>query len=105
MMFEKQCKSGIEPFKASSSAIESTSGVSSDAMKDSPAKSDLESSQVDLRSSGPDQANGNTAVEKNSPKLGGKQDAPESQASEDPKQHASESEDSCQAPKRPRTDE
>ncbi|CAL0309788.1 unnamed protein product [Lupinus luteus] len=46
MMFETQCKSGIEPFKASSSAIESASGVPSDAMKDSSSKSELESSRV-----------------------------------------------------------
>ncbi|KAE9591016.1 hypothetical protein Lal_00023369 [Lupinus albus] len=46
MMFEKQCKSGIEPFKASSSAIESLSGVPSDAMKDSSSEIELEASKV-----------------------------------------------------------
>ncbi|KAL1313487.1 hypothetical protein HN51_040057 [Arachis hypogaea] len=101
MMFEKQCKSGgIEPFKASSSAIDSTSGVSSDAMKDSPAKSEMEAIPVDLCSSGPHQANGNATAEKKSLEVSGKQDAPE-----DPKQLASESEDSGHPPKRPRTDE
>ncbi|KAF7818465.1 protein PHOSPHATE STARVATION RESPONSE 1-like isoform X1 [Senna tora] len=47
MMFEKQCKSGVEKFKAASSTMESPSRVPSDAIKDSSAKSDKETSQVD----------------------------------------------------------
>ncbi|KAK7245326.1 hypothetical protein RIF29_40166 [Crotalaria pallida] len=86
MMFEKQCKSGIEPFKASSSAIESPSGVSSDAMKDSASKSELEASKVD-------QANDSITVEI----------VTKTQASDSPNQHSSD--DSAQSSKRPRTDE
>ncbi|XP_020220543.1 protein PHOSPHATE STARVATION RESPONSE 1 isoform X2 [Cajanus cajan] len=103
MMFEKQCKSGVETFKASSSAIESPSGVSSDAMKDSPAKTESATVKVDNCKSGPDQANGSTPVEESPSEVGEKQDAPESLASENPKKHASE--DSAQAPKRQRTEE
>ncbi|XP_019429971.1 PREDICTED: protein PHOSPHATE STARVATION RESPONSE 1-like isoform X2 [Lupinus angustifolius] len=73
MMFEKQCKSRIEPFKASSSAIESPSGVPSDAIKDSSSKSELEASKVN-------EANGITTVEY----------ATKTQACESPKQHASD---------------
>ncbi|RDX61263.1 Protein PHOSPHATE STARVATION RESPONSE 1, partial [Mucuna pruriens] len=103
MMFEKQCKSGTETFKASSSVIESPSGVSSDPMKDSPAKTELETVKVDHCKSGPDQTNVSTTVEESLLEVGEKQDAPESQSSENPKQHASE--DSAQASKRPRTEE
>lgn len=103
MMFEKQCKPGVETFKASSSAVEIPSGVSSDAMKDSPAKTELEASKGDHCKPGPEQANGGTAVEESSLEVGGKQDAPKSQPSEDPKQH--DNEDSAQPPKRPRTAE
>ncbi|XP_027930191.1 protein PHOSPHATE STARVATION RESPONSE 1-like isoform X2 [Vigna unguiculata] len=103
MMFEKQCKSGIETFKASPTAVESPSGVSSDAMKDSTAKTDSETVKVDLCESGPNQANGSTKVEESSSKVDEKQDPHESKASENPKQHASE--DSSQAPKRQRTED
>ncbi|BAT85562.1 hypothetical protein VIGAN_04312200 [Vigna angularis var. angularis] len=102
MMFEKQCKSGIETFKASS-AGDSPSGVSSDVMKDSTAKTDSETVKVDLCESGPDQANGSTKVEESSSKVDEKQDPAECKASENPKQHASE--DSSQAPKRQRTED
>lgn len=103
MMFEKQCKPGVETFKASSSAIESLSGVSSDVVKDSPAKSELEASKMDNCKSGPDQANGSTTVEKSSMEASEKQDTPKSQASKDPEQH--DNEDVAQATKRLRTDE
>ncbi|WVZ08526.1 hypothetical protein V8G54_021872 [Vigna mungo] len=103
MMFEKQCKSGIETFKASSSAGDSPSGVSSDVMKDSTTKTDSETVKVDLCESGPDQANGSTKVEESSSKVDEKQDPSECKASENPKQHASE--DSSQAPKRQRTED
>ncbi|KAK7396454.1 hypothetical protein VNO78_17476 [Psophocarpus tetragonolobus] len=103
MMFEKQCKSGIETFKASSSAIESPSRVSSDAVKDSQAKTELETVKVSNSKSGPDQPNDSTTVEESSLEVGKKQDAPESQASENPEKHASE--DIAQAPKRPRIEE
>nr|QWT68775.1 phosphate starvation response 2 [Astragalus sinicus] len=103
MMFEKQCKPGVERFKASSSAIESPSGVSSDAVKDSPAKSELEAPKVDNCKSEPDQANGSTTVEESSIEVSGKQDTPASEASKDPEQH--DNGDVAQATKRLRTDE
>lgn len=103
MMFEKQCKSGVEPFKASSSAIENPSGVSSDTIKDPFTKNDLEASKTDQCRSGSDQANGSTTVEDSSPEAGRKQDTSKAQVSEDLKQN--DNEDSPQAPKRPRTDE
>ncbi|KAG5055413.1 hypothetical protein JHK85_007923 [Glycine max] len=103
MMFEKQCKPGIETFKASSSVIESQSGVSSDAIKDSPAKTESETIKVDHCKSGADLANGSTTVEESSLEVAEKQDAPEIQASDNPEQHASE--DSGNASKRPRTEE
>lgn len=104
MMFEKQCKSGVEPFKASSSAIENPSGVSSDTMKDSPTKNELEASKMDHCKSGPDQANGSTTVEESSLEAVEKLDTSKSQqASKDLEQN--ENEDSPQAPKRQRTDE
>ncbi|KAF7804609.1 Protein PHOSPHATE STARVATION RESPONSE 1 [Senna tora] len=103
MMFEKQCKSGTEK-KASSSTVENPSGVSSDIIKDCAAKSEKEASQVDNHGmSGCDQANGSTRVEENTVEAGRKDDGPESQASENPKQH--DAEDGAQASKRQRTDE
>lgn len=98
MMFEKQCKSGVEPFKASSSAIENPSGVSSDTMKNSLTKNESEASKKDLCRSGPDEANGSTTVEESS-----LQDTSKAQVSDDLKQN--DNEDSAQPPKRPRTDE
>ena len=47
MMFEKQCKSGIDVDKAASSALENPSTLSSDAIEDGPAKTELETAQVD----------------------------------------------------------
>jgi hypothetical protein len=98
MMFEKQCKSGVEPFKASSSAIENPSGVSSDTMKNSLTKNESEASKKDLCRSGPDEANGSTTVGESS-----LQDTSKAQVSDDLKQN--DNEDSAQPPKRPRTDE
>ncbi|ESW16852.1 hypothetical protein PHAVU_007G190100 [Phaseolus vulgaris] len=91
MMFEKQCKSGTETLKASSSTIETQSGVSSNATRDFPVKSVLEASQ------GPDQANGSTPVEEGSLEKVGNPDSPKTQ-------HAIASGDSAQAPKRQRTE-
>ncbi|CAJ2632922.1 unnamed protein product [Trifolium pratense] len=98
MMFEKQCKSGVEPFKVSSSAIGNPFGVSSDTMKDSLTKNESELSKTDHCRSGPDQANGSTTVEESS-----LQDTSKAQASDDLKQN--DNEDTAQPPKRPRTDE
>nr|QWT68774.1 phosphate starvation response 1 [Astragalus sinicus] len=103
MMFEKQRKPGVETFKASSSAIESLSGVSSDAINDSPAKTELEASKLDHFKLGPDEANGSMTIYESSMEASGKQDTPKSQASKDPEQH--DNEDVAQATKRLRTDE
>jgi len=97
MMFEKQCKSGTETLKASSSTIETQSGVSSNAMRDFPVKNVLEAPQVDHCRSGPYQANGSTTVEEGSLEKGGNPDSPKTQ-------DAIASDDSAQAPKRQRTE-
>ncbi|KAF2294891.1 hypothetical protein GH714_026866 [Hevea brasiliensis] len=47
MIFEQQCNSGADKLKASSSAMENPSAVSSDAIHDSPAKNETETSQSD----------------------------------------------------------
>ncbi|XP_019428600.1 PREDICTED: protein PHOSPHATE STARVATION RESPONSE 1-like isoform X3 [Lupinus angustifolius] len=87
MMFEKQCKPGIETFKASPSIIDNPSGV----------KSDLEASQVDGCRSGPNQADGSIAVDEGSPEMGAKHDSP--------KQHVVGDDVSPQPSKRKRTNE
>ncbi|KAJ7972598.1 protein PHR1-LIKE 1-like [Quillaja saponaria] len=60
MMFEKQCKSGVDKLNASSSTLEmeSPSAASSDAIQDDPGKSELVASHVDHCKTGNDQANG-----------------------------------------------
>ncbi|KAE9612223.1 putative transcription factor MYB-HB-like family [Lupinus albus] len=89
MMFEKQCKPGIETFKASSSTPENPSGVSLDCCR-----------------SGPDQAGASIAVEEEgSPEMGAKHDSPKGQPSENAKQHVISGDDSVQASKRKRTNE
>ncbi|KAK4281327.1 hypothetical protein QN277_012837 [Acacia crassicarpa] len=106
MMFEQQCKSGVEKFKAASSAIEDPSGVSSDAIKDSSAKTEVDVSQVNHSKSGtePDN-NSNAQVEANSLKVVENDNAPESQTSDNPKQGASEDDVNAPPSKRQRTDE
>ncbi|XP_014513979.1 protein PHOSPHATE STARVATION RESPONSE 1 isoform X1 [Vigna radiata var. radiata] len=97
MMFEKQRKSETEALKASSSTIESQSGVSSNATRDFPVKNVLEATQVDHCRSGPDQANRSTTVEEGSLEKGRNPDSPKTQ-------HGIASDDSAQAPKRQRTE-
>ncbi|KAF1878749.1 hypothetical protein Lal_00047421 [Lupinus albus] len=97
MMFEKQCKPGIETFKASSSIIDNPSGLSLDGTKDFNAKSNSEASQVDCYRSGPDQADNSMAVEEGSPQMGAKHDSP--------MQHVIGDDVSAQASKRKRTNE
>ncbi|XP_017415226.1 protein PHOSPHATE STARVATION RESPONSE 1 isoform X3 [Vigna angularis] len=98
MMFEKQCKSETEALKASSSTIESQSGVSPNATRDFPVKNVLEAaSQVDHCRSGPDQANRSITVEEGSQEKGRNPDSPKTQ-------HGIASDDSAQAPKRQRTE-
>lgn len=105
MMFEQQCKSGVEKFKASPSAIEGPSGVSSDAIKDSSAKTEVDVSQVDRDKSGTEEDNGNAIVEESSLKGVEKHSALESQTSDNPKQHTCEDDVDAEPSKRQRTDE
>ncbi|KAJ7977189.1 protein PHR1-LIKE 1-like [Quillaja saponaria] len=103
MMFEKQCNSGIDKLKASSSTSKkaSPSAGSSDAIKDAPAKSEVETAQVDHCKTGNDQANGNNTLEDSLEC--GKEDAIETQASENPEECVSQS--SSQPAKRQKTDD
>ncbi|KAI9122165.1 hypothetical protein K1719_006854 [Acacia pycnantha] len=104
MMFEKQCKSGADMKASSASATENPSGVSSDAIKDCPAKGEAETSQVEGEcKSGRDQANSNIAVEESSLEVGMKNDGPENQASDNAKQQTRE--ESAPSSKRQRADE
>ncbi|XP_038718074.1 protein PHOSPHATE STARVATION RESPONSE 1-like isoform X1 [Tripterygium wilfordii] len=100
MMFEKQCKSGIDKLKASSSALENSSAPSSDAIQDSPAKDELGASHVET---GTDGVKANSTPEKSFQDLGGKQKAPQSENPDGHEPNVSES--SSQPSKRPRTDE
>ncbi|XP_057963970.1 protein PHOSPHATE STARVATION RESPONSE 1 isoform X2 [Malania oleifera] len=80
MMFEKQCKSGIDKLKASSSTLESPS-ASPDAMQSSPAKNEREASQGDQgKTEIPSDVN-RALEEISSEKAGGKQKACEAEAS------------------------
>ena len=101
-MFEKQCQSGIDKLKAPSSTMESPPAATSDAIEDSPAKSEMQASKVDDSKTEPDPAKNKTSVEESLPALDGKHNAPESQASENPESHASV--DDTQASKRQRTE-
>ncbi|XP_061376073.1 protein PHOSPHATE STARVATION RESPONSE 1-like isoform X2 [Gastrolobium bilobum] len=105
MMFEKQCKPGIETSKAPSSNIESPSGDYLNFTKDFPAKNEMEASQVDHCRSGPDQANDSTTVEEGSLEMCGKHDSPKTHPSENPMQYDNTINDNDQAPKRQRKDE
>ncbi|XP_028778423.1 LOW QUALITY PROTEIN: protein PHOSPHATE STARVATION RESPONSE 1-like, partial [Neltuma alba] len=100
MMFEQQCKSGVEKFKAASSAIDDPSGVSSDAIKDSSAKTEVDVSQAGHCQSGTEQDNSNAIVEECLLKDDDKHNAPESHSSDSPKQHASEDDVNAQPSKR-----
>ncbi|QCE06745.1 protein PHOSPHATE STARVATION RESPONSE 1-like [Vigna unguiculata] len=97
MMFEKQCKSGSEALKASSSTIETQSGVSLNATRDFAVKNVLEASQVEHCRSEADHANRSTTVEEGSLEKGGNADSPKTQ-------HVIASDDSAEAPKRQRTE-
>ncbi|KAK9281945.1 hypothetical protein L1049_004854 [Liquidambar formosana] len=82
MMFEKQCNSGTDKLKASSSTLESPSALSMDALQNSPDKSELEASQADSGKTGSDPVTASSTLEINLRKLGEKQKAPETEASE-----------------------
>lgn len=82
MMFEKQCKSGVDKLKASSSAMESPPDFSVDAIQNSPEESQKEASQADNGKTGADPVESSpTPLEESSRKLGEKQKSPETKAS------------------------
>lgn len=99
MMFEKQCKSGIDKLKASASTLENPSAPSPDAVPDSPDKSELEVSQVDHGKTVTDPGSANTRLEESSPE----QKAPEAKVPQNSEPDACES--TSQPSKRQRKDE
>ncbi|KAK9993361.1 hypothetical protein SO802_023064 [Lithocarpus litseifolius] len=102
-MFEKQCKSGVDKLKTSETTLENPSTPSLDAVQESPAKSELDASQVDHGKTGTDPVSANTALEESSQELGGKHKVSEANDPENSEPVACES--SSQPSKRPRTDE
>ncbi|PQQ17576.1 protein PHOSPHATE STARVATION RESPONSE 1 isoform X1 [Prunus yedoensis var. nudiflora] len=102
MMFEKQCKTGIDTLKASSSNLDDPADPL-DAMQACPEKSELVPSKVDLGNTETDPVKANTKSEEGSPELSGKQKVPETEAPEDPELDVSVS--SSQPPKRPKLKE
>lgn len=103
MMFEKQ-KSGLDKLKVSSSNhLENPPAPPSDATKESPAKSDLEASQMDHVNSGTETVNANSMLESSSQEIVAKQKAPETGDLE--KAETCVSESSSQPSKRPRIEE
>lgn len=104
MMFEKQCKPGMDKLKASESTSQNPPAPSSDAISDSPAKTEPEASQVDDHGhakTGSDPVNANTRLEETSRELSGKENAPDQKAPQD----FEPDESSSQPSKRPRTEE
>ncbi|KAG8641817.1 protein PHOSPHATE STARVATION RESPONSE 1 isoform X2 [Manihot esculenta] len=102
MMFEKQCKSGSDKLTASSSAMENTSAISSDAIHDSPAKNEMEASQLDHDKTNCNPLDAKSMVEEGSHDPSEKQKAPEVDGSENPQPDNCES--SSPSAKRRRTD-
>ncbi|XVF72068.1 hypothetical protein PTKIN_Ptkin12aG0091700 [Pterospermum kingtungense] len=103
MMFEKQ-KSGLDKLKEPSSNLENPPALSSDATKESPAKGELEASQMDHVNSGTASVNAaNSTPERSSPEMGGEQKAHETGDLE--KDETCDFESSSQPSKRPRTEE
>ncbi|XP_022728421.1 protein PHOSPHATE STARVATION RESPONSE 1-like isoform X2 [Durio zibethinus] len=102
MMFENQ-KSGLDKLKVSSSNLENPPTLSSDATKESPAKNELEASQMDNVNSGTDPVNANSILEVSSQEMGGEKKAPETGDLE--KAESCVSELSSQPSKRPRFEE
>lgn len=102
-MFEKQCKTGVDKLKTSATTLENPSTPSLDTVQESPAKSELDASQVDHGKTGTDPVNANTALEESSQELGGKHKVSEANDPENSEPDACES--GSQPSKRPRTDE
>ncbi|KAF5459412.1 hypothetical protein F2P56_023360 [Juglans regia] len=102
MMFEKQCKSGIDKLKASASTLENSPAPSLD-VPVSPAKSEPEASPVDHGNIVYDPVNANSGLDETSRELGVKQKATVAEAPQNFEPDACET--SSQPSKRPKTDE
>ena len=102
MMFEKQCQSGMEKLKTSSSSLENPSAVSTDAIQDSPENGALETSKNNNGNSKDDTGNSKTTIE--TQELGQQQEAAPNGKSVDDCE-ADVCETSSQPAKRPRTSE
>lgn len=104
MMFEKQCKSGIDvdKLKPASSALENPSTLSSDAIQDSPAKNDLETAQVDCGKTPTDTIYANPALEGGLQDLNRKHKVSQTGTPENSEPYNTDS--SLQPAKRPRTE-
>ncbi|KAF2292698.1 hypothetical protein GH714_026786 [Hevea brasiliensis] len=84
MIFEQQCNSGADKLKASSSAMENPSAVSSDAIHDSPAKNETETSQSDHGKTKTDTIEAKSLLQEGSHDPSEKHKAPKVEASENP---------------------
>lgn len=104
MMFEKQCKSGVDKLNASSSSLDDPSAQPSDAMEISPDKSELEPSKVDHGETEADPVKSNvTSAECAEEQPIEKQKSPETEACQDPEPDVCMS--SSSPPKRPKIKE
>ncbi|KAF9688509.1 hypothetical protein SADUNF_Sadunf02G0204400 [Salix dunnii] len=102
MMFEKQCKSGIDVDKAASSALENPSTLSSDAIQDTPAKIELETAQVDSGKTPIDTIYASPALEEGSQDWNRKQKVSQNETPENSEPYNTDS--SLQPAKRSRAD-
>lgn len=101
MMFEKQCKSGIDKLKASSSGLDNPTTI---LVQDSPEKGEMDASKADQGKTGVDLVNTKPTAEEDSQKSNRQQqEAPDDKAPEKPEPDIPES--SSHPTKRPRTDE
>ncbi|KAH7517435.1 protein PHOSPHATE STARVATION RESPONSE 1 isoform X2 [Ziziphus jujuba] len=101
MMFEKQCKSGIDKLKASSSGLDNPTTI---LVQDSPEKGEMDASKADQGKTGVDLVNTKPTAEEDSQKSNRQQqEAPDDKAPEKPEPDIQES--SSHPTKRPRTDE
>lgn len=103
MMFEKQCKSGTDKIKASSSSLENPSAVSSDAIQDSPVDGEVKASERDHRKPGTDLGVAKTITEEGPDELCEQQESPQETTPDDLELDACGT--SSQPLKRPRTSE
>ncbi|CAK9162182.1 unnamed protein product [Ilex paraguariensis] len=83
MMFEKQCKSGVDLFKASSPPLDNPRAQLTDSAQNSPTKNEPGPSQEDHHETGNDPVNTITVSEDGCQKLTGKQKVPGTKPSDD----------------------